>query len=183
MSFLFPFLRPTLRPGLVAAALAGLLLTGAAGADHGVTGSVGAVEVSGAWARASAGAAGAAAAYLEIVNTGPTDDRLLSAASPAAQRVELHTHVMEDGVARMREVPGIDLPVGDTVALAPGGLHIMLMELPEPLVPEMAITLELTFEQAGTLTLEAVPVRPITARDSGGHGDSDGHDHGHGHGS
>lgn len=170
---------------LAPACAALMLLAGpAALADHsGAT--LNGLEISDAWARASAGAAGAAAAYLTVVNGGESADRLIAADSPSANRVELHTHEMADGVARMRQVPAIDLPPGETVSLAPGGLHIMLMDLPAPLMADTAITLELTFENAGTVTLTDVPVRSVAARDGAaghGHGAMQGHGHGQGHG-
>lgn len=66
-----------------------------------------------------------AAGYFVLSNSGP-DAALVSAASSAAATVELHTHTMDDGVMRMREVERIDLPSGETVAFEPGGLHLMM---------------------------------------------------------
>jgi hypothetical protein len=55
-----------------------------------------------------------------------SSERVISASSPSANTVELHTHTMVDGVMKMREVDGIDLPQGETVTLEPGGLHLMM---------------------------------------------------------
>lgn len=97
------------------------------------------------------------AAYLVIDNTGPAD-RLLSAASPAASHVMLHQSVEQDGVMTMEQASeGFDLPEGGALALEPGGLHVMLMGLAEPLEDGATLPLVLTFEQAGEVAVE-VPV-------------------------
>ena len=89
-----------------------------------------------------------------LKNEGKTADRLLSAASPAAAKVELHAHINDNGVMRMREVNAIDLAPDATVKLAPGGLHVMLLGLTEPLKKGKAVPLTLTFEKAGSVTVE-----------------------------
>jgi copper(I)-binding protein len=92
------------------------------------------VAVEGAFARAVPEGVRASAAYMTLVNAGDADDRLIAAEAPFAARVELHTHLMEDGVAKMREVEGgIPVPAGESVTLEPGGLHVMLMGLSAPL--------------------------------------------------
>ncbi|MDB5314851.1 MAG: hypothetical protein JWO24_695 [Rhodospirillales bacterium] len=107
------------------------------------------------WTRA-AGANGTGVGYLSIRNTGAVADRLLSASTPAARTVELHTMLREAEVMRMRPVGGIPLPPGETVTLAPGGLHLMLIGLAAPLVVGADVPLTLRFERAGTVT---VPLR------------------------
>lgn len=114
------------------------------------------------------------AAYLVIDNPGPAD-RLLSAASPAASHVMLHESVEQGGVMAMEQAPeGFDLPQGGALALEPGGLHVMLMGLAEPLEDGATLPLVLTFETAGEVAVE-VPVdfsrRPGArpADDHGGH--------------
>lgn len=122
---------------------------------------LGALTITDAFARAAAVPGGASAAYLTVSTAGAAD-RLLSAESPAAARVELHTHELDaSGVARMREVPFIPVSVDAPAVLAPGGLHIMLMGLTAPLVAGDDIALTLTFETAGSVTL-TVPVRAAT---------------------
>ncbi len=92
-------------------------------------------------------------------------DRLIAAASPAAERVELHTHTLDaQGVARMTRIEGIEVVAGSPTELRPGGLHVMLMGLTAPLAAGDAIDLTLTFEAAGDVTLR-VPVRAV----GGGH--------------
>ena len=132
-------------------ALAALTFAGPALA-HGFK--AGSIEIEHPWARATADGAGNGAAYLVLKNEGKTADRLLSAASPAAAKVELHAHINDNGVMRMREVNAIDLAPDATVKLAPGGLHVMLLGLTEPLKKGKAVPLTLTFEKAGSVTVE-----------------------------
>lgn len=106
------------------------------------------------WARpAPAGANGAV--YLQLENRGAQDDRLLAAATDLAAQVELHrTHVHASGAASMSAQPAIDLPAGRTVELAPGGLHIMLIDLQRALEQGTTFTLTLRFEHADPLVVE-----------------------------
>jgi len=114
----------------------------------------GALEIETAWSRASLPGAKAGVAYVTIRNTGEEADRLVGAATPAAMHAELHTHIIEDGIARMREVEdGIPLPAGETVMLKPQGLHVMLMGLKAPLAEGGAFDLTLTFETAPSVTI------------------------------
>lgn len=106
------------------------------------------------WARATPGQAKNGAAYLTIHNAGKTDDRLLSAASEVAMRVELHNHVNKDGVMQMRQVEAVAVPAGSMATLKPGGFHVMLMGLKAPLKEGESFSLTLTFEQAGSTTVQ-----------------------------
>ncbi|MFC7332888.1 copper chaperone PCu(A)C [Rhodocista pekingensis] len=141
------------------------------------------------WARATASSAKAGAAYLTIVNGG-ADDRLTAAASPVAETVELHTHIMDGSVARMRKVEGgIEIPGDAELVLEPGGLHVMLMGLKQPLKPGESFPLTLTFEKAGTVGLTAQVRAPGDEPDAHAghdhdheHGDDHDHDHDHGDG-
>lgn len=119
------------------------------------------LQISAAWARASVSTAGAA--YLTITNTGTADDVLTGASTGIAGRAELHQHLMDGGVMRMRPVEGgVVIPAGQTVVLKPGGLHVMLMGLTEPFDQGKIFALTLTFKTAGTVAIE-VPILPITA--------------------
>jgi copper(I)-binding protein len=138
------------------------------------------VEVRQPWARASAGANGAA--YMTLANPGGEPDRLLSVESPAAERVELHTHIRDGEVMRMRAIDDIPVPAGGEAKLAPGGMHVMLMGLKKPLREGDRLPLTLKFEHAGTKAVEA-PVQGIGAPGpAGAHGDGHGPAHGSGHG-
>jgi len=101
------------------------------------------------WARATAGGGANGAAFLSVANGGKTADRLIAAASPVAAKVELHTHLIEDGVMKMRPVAGIDIEPGAVVELKPGGFHVMLIGLTAPLKEGDSFPLELTFEKVG----------------------------------
>lgn len=128
------------------------------------------------WARATAPQQQNGAAYFTVANDGATD-RLLEAQSPVAARVELHTHDVDSaGVMRMRQVEAIDLPAGETTALRPGGLHVMLIGLEDRLVEGEAFPLTLVFEQAGTIEVE-VAIEAVTY----GVGESTGHGQDHSH--
>ncbi|MGF1612163.1 MAG: copper chaperone PCu(A)C [Kiloniellales bacterium] len=105
-------------------------------------------------ARASIGAAKAGAAYLTITNQGAEADRLVAVATPVARSAELHTHLMDDGVMKMRPVVAIEVAPGEPAVLQPGGLHIMLMGLSAPLQEGQSFPLTLTFEKAGTIEVE-----------------------------
>ncbi|MBR0645526.1 copper chaperone PCu(A)C [Plastoroseomonas hellenica] len=107
------------------------------------------------WSRA-AGANATGGGFLTIRNTGAAPDRLLSASSPIARRVELHTMSMDGGVMRMRPVETIPVPAGGTVQLAPGGLHIMMIGLTQPLVQGGRAPLTLRFERGGEVQVELV---------------------------
>lgn len=117
------------------------------------------ILVEDAFARASSPTAKAGAAFMTLTNIGDTDDRLIGAASDAAMRVELHTHVADDGgVMRMREIEGgIALPAGASHALERGGDHVMFMGLTRPLLDGETVTVTLTFETAGDIDID-IPV-------------------------
>lgn len=110
------------------------------------------LRVEDAWARPSPGMAGAAAAYLRVVNMGSVSDRLTGAEAPeVAGTVELHETAMEGGMARMHAAHAFEVPAGNTLELKPGGKHIMLMNLKRELKPGDRFTLTLKFEKAGTV--------------------------------
>lgn len=121
------------------------------------------IVVSDGWARASIGAASNSAAYLTLSTEGETPDRLVAAATPVAERAELHEHLMEDGIARMRPVDAIDVTPSEPVTLEPGGLHIMLIGLTEKLEPGATLPLTLSFEKAGEVEIE-IDIHPINHR-------------------
>ncbi|MBH0237677.1 copper chaperone PCu(A)C [Methylobrevis albus] len=129
------------------------------------------------WTRATPPGARVGGGYLTVVNAGGTDDRLVSATSPASARVEIHEMSVTDGVMVMRPLPeGLPMPAGATVALAPGGLHLMLIDLAAPLVEGERVPVELTFERAGTVSVELavdkIGARAPTEAQGDGHGDA-----------
>lgn len=129
------------------------------------------VQVNAPWARATVAAQKATGAFMEI--TSRSDARLKAVSSPAAGVAELHSMKMEDGVMRMRALPYLDLPAGKPVSLAPGGYHIMLMELRKPLAKGDTLPLSLVVETGDgrSQTIEvSAEVREITAGPMGRHG-------------
>ena len=105
------------------------------------------------WTRA-AGQGATGAGCLSISNRGAAADRLLSATTPAARAVELHTMLRDGDVMRMRAVEAVEIPPGQTVALRPGGLHMMLIGLSRPLREGEAVPVVLRFERAGEVRVE-----------------------------
>ncbi|MCR9112293.1 MAG: copper chaperone PCu(A)C [Rhodobacteraceae bacterium] len=153
--------KSTFLAGLIAAATA----LPAAAAD---------IMVMDSYARAAMANAKTGAAFLMIHNTGETDDRLVAAASPAAKRVELHTHIESgDGIMKMVHVEeGFELPAGGMIEMKRGGKHVMFMGLTDPFEQGEMIPLTLTFEKAGEMQIEV----PVDLERQDGHGMS--HDHG-----
>ncbi|HSQ05526.1 MAG TPA: copper chaperone PCu(A)C [Burkholderiales bacterium] len=104
------------------------------------------VSVMNAWIRATPPGQKTAGAYLEIRSR--ENAALVAVSTPVAVKAELHTMNMAGGIMRMRPVEKIDLPPGKPVALAPGGLHIMLTGLKQPLKEGERIPLALTIQPA-----------------------------------
>jgi copper(I)-binding protein len=136
------------RYGLLAVLTALTLIVAACGGGEGIT-------VENQWSRTSPGMTSAGAAYMDI--TASETDRLIGASvdSSIAAMVELHETTMNDeGAMMMQPVTSIDLPAGQTVKLEPGGLHIMLMQLTEPLETGQVYTLTLQFAETGDQEIE-----------------------------
>lgn len=128
----------------------------------------GTIRISHPWARETAPSQTVGGGYLSLTNNGRQPDRLISATSPAAREVQIHSMSMDRGVMRMRRLTsGVAIPAGATVAMAPGGLHIMFVGLKAPLKRGVMIPAELSFERAGTVRI-AFKVEPVTAQGPGG---------------
>ena len=111
--------------------------------------------------RATAAGMPSSAAYLKITNDGVSDDRLIAAKATIAKRVEIHSMEMDDGVMRMRALDGVlAIDACESVTLAPGGLHIMLMGLTIDLAPGGQHEIILVFEKAGDVKFTATAKRP-----------------------
>lgn len=114
------------------------------------------IAVGKAVARATVGKQANGAAFLQIENRGKSDDALLSASSPAASRVEIHTMSMEGDVMKMRALEVLDIKAGQTLAMKPGsGAHLMLMGLKKPLAAGDKVPMTLTFRNAGKVEVTA----------------------------
>ncbi len=150
---------------LRALTLAAVMLAGApAGrAQEGVLASSGGIEIAEGFVTSAGPRAPTAAAYFTIANRGSEDDRLIGASGEAARRMELHRHVLENDVARMLPIPeGVPAPAWETLTLAPGGMHVMLMGLTEPVAPGGSVVLTLVFERAGSIAV-TLPVHGLDA--------------------
>lgn len=109
------------------------------------------------WSRATAPSQKVGAVFMEIKNRTGKEDRLIGAWSPDSDKTEIHGHVREGDIIRMRRVEGgITIPAKGSVKLAPGGFHIMLIGLKVPLLEETTIPMTLTFEQDGPFEIEVV---------------------------
>ncbi|MEE2996830.1 MAG: copper chaperone PCu(A)C [Pseudomonadota bacterium] len=115
---------------------------------HGPRSTVG-IKVKKVWARATPGKARNGAGYVTVVNAGKTNDRLVDVKSEVAKRVEIHSHLMDNGVMRMRKVEGIDLRAGGSVVMKPGGYHVMFIGLYKPLIEGESFPVTLVFRKAG----------------------------------
>lgn len=150
-----PMAPPTRRAAVLGAAALSAVGLGRARAAGGLV-------VLDAWARAAL-AGGTGAAYLSIRNDDAAPEWLLGAETPVARAVELHGHHLDGAVMRMREMAGVELPPGQTVAFLPGGLHLMLVGLRQPLERGRQVPLALSFARAGrrevTLRVEAAGAR------------------------
>jgi copper(I)-binding protein len=140
---------------------------------------LGELEIGHPWSRATLPAAKVGGGYLTITNEGASPDRLVGGSSPVAGRVEIHSMEIKDGIMNMRPMSdGLEVPAHGTLELAPGGYHLMLMDLKEPFKEGQRISLTLEFENAGTVDVElAVEAARPSSGDAGG---SSGHS-GHGH--
>ena len=110
------------------------------------------IQVDHPWARATAPNAKAGGVFMTLTDSGGVD-RLVSASSPVAGMVEVHRTVEENGVMKMLPVEAIDLVPGKSVTLAPGGYHVMLMDLRRQLKQGETFPLTLTFAKAAPVTV------------------------------
>jgi len=103
------------------------------------------------FARATPPGAKTGGAFFVVENTGKTSDKLIRVASPAAGGAELHEMAMDGGVMKMRAIAAMDVPAGGKLELKPGGYHVMMFDLKQPLKPGDKVPLTLTFENAGSI--------------------------------
>ncbi|AUH53709.1 hypothetical protein CXB49_19765 [Chromobacterium sp. ATCC 53434] len=137
-----------------AAALFALCLSGLAAAHSFQLGSI---HIGHPWSRAMPIASPTGGVYLSLENQGKGADRLVSASTPRAASAELHTHVNDNGVMRMRKVEGgVEIAPGQTVKFAPGSYHVMLVGLKQPLKAGDRFPLTLNFEKAGSIVVDVV---------------------------
>jgi len=124
------------------------------------------VEVTNAWARATAPAQKVGAVYMDVRSAGSA--RLIAAASPVAAKTEIHNMTMENNVMKMQPVDAISLPAGQSVKLAPGGYHVMLIDLKHELKKGDTVPVTLTVEQSDK-TRQTIEVKAEVRDMTGGH--------------
>lgn len=134
------------------AALATLALSVASAADRTEV-RAGTLVIRDAWTRPTAAGMPMGVAYFVVRNDGAGADTLLAASTPAAARVEFHQTTLTDGMARMRPLSRIDIPARSTVAVAPGGIHLMLVDVARPLAAGTTVPLVLVFRNAGRVEI------------------------------
>ncbi|WP_071794962.1 copper chaperone PCu(A)C [Natronohydrobacter thiooxidans] len=141
------------------------------------------IHIHDAYARASTAMSQSGAAFMQIINHGAMDRRLIGARSDVAERVEIHTHIEDDaGVMRMIEIEaGIVIPADGAHLLERGGDHLMFLGLTRPLEQGDEITVTLIFEEGEDMEV-VIPVDLERMPEHGGsHSHDHSHDHSHGH--
>lgn len=124
----------------------------------------GGLVITQAWSRATPGGAKIAGGYLTIENKGTTPDRLIGGSGDVAAKVEVHEMSMKDGVMTMRPLDeGLTIEPGKMIKLAPGGYHLMLMDIKSPLKQGDKVPVTLEFEKAGKVKL-TLDVQPLGAQ-------------------
>ncbi len=118
------------------------------------TASKGPITISGAWARPTIAKMKITAAYFSAAIADGATDKLIAAKTPVAEKAELHQHIMQGDVAKMRPVDAVPLSADHPVVFQPGGYHIMIMGVKNPPLKEgTTFPLTLTFEKAGDVTV------------------------------
>ena len=162
------------RAGTVVSAF--LLALAINGQGHAQTPDAKPIVVDHPWARATPAGAKTGAAYMTLINNGSAGDRLLTAATPVADKIQFHSVSEDNGVSRMREMHDVAVAPGARVTFSPGGMHVMLVGLKQPLKEGQTFPLNLTFEKAGKVDV-TVSVAKVGAMQ---HGDTGPMMHEHG---
>ena len=124
------------------------------------------LQVKDVWARDTVGSTANAAIFMAI--TSPTADRLVAASTPVAKKTDLMTMAGGSGAMEMKYVQGIDIPANKPVSLNPGGLHVWLADLNQPLKAGQTFPITLTFEKAGERQVVVTIIKPAAAPPTSG---------------
>ncbi|MCL2346220.1 MAG: copper chaperone PCu(A)C [Desulfobulbus sp.] len=135
---------------------AGLLLSAGV-----LAGSADQIEVQNPYVRLAPPNAPATGAFMVIHNGGSQDVKLVKADNPLSRVTELHTHINEGGVMKMRPVADIGIKAGGEAVLQPGGLHIMMIDLKAPMKEGDMVPITLTFDDGSSKQVEAKIMRPM----------------------
>jgi copper(I)-binding protein len=163
-------IQPVFIRALIAAALvlsATAFAAPAAAHDH-MKGDQGAITVTGAWARPTIATMRITAAYFQAA-VARGEDKLIGAKTPHAEKAELHQHVMDNGIARMRPVDSVAVAPGAPAVFQPGGYHVMITGLKGPLAEGDTLPLTLIFEKAGDVAVKVM----VTKSGGQDHGNMD----------
>ena len=164
-------------------ALAAVFFLAAFTVGEAIAGSHSKIETSDIQLRATMPGMAATGGYLMIHNHGRKADRLIGVSAEFAAKSEIHEMIHDNGVMKMRPLDGgIEIPAAGMVTLKPGGMHLMLMGLAEPLEPGRMLELTLEFASGHSITVPAHVKGPADITIGTGDG-ANGHGHSHGSGS
>lgn len=124
-----------------------------------------AVKIEDAWVRGTVAQQKATGAFMRL--TPNQNARLVAASSPVAGVVEIHEMALQNDIMKMRQIPGLDLAAGRTMELKPGGYHVMLMDLKQPMKGGDTVPLTLVFEDAAGKRFSQDIQAPVTALGGG----------------
>jgi copper(I)-binding protein len=155
---------------LATLAIAGLTAIAAPASAAGVADQISVVDP---YVRMAPPGAKATGAFMAIRNAGDKDTQLVSAASAAAKIVELHNHINDGGVMRMRQVKEIAVPAKGEAQLKPGGYHVMLIDMNAPLKEGDHVVLTLGFADGSNKEVHATVKKPMAEMPMGGMGGMD----------
>ena len=134
------------------------------------------VKVEDAWVRGTVATQKATGAFMRL--TPSANARLVEAKSPVAGVVEIHEMTLEKDIMKMRQIPGLDLAADRTMELKPGGYHVMLMDLKQPLKGGEQVPITLVFEDDAKKRFTQEIKAPVTALGGGNAAMKPGMDHG-----
>ena len=126
-----------------------------------LAGAADAISVESPYVRLAPPNAPATGAFMVIKNSGDKDVKVVKADNPASKVTELHTHLNEGGVMKMRPVPAIEVKAKGEAVLKPGGLHVMLIEMKAPMKEGDSVPITLTFDDGSSKTVDAKVMRPM----------------------
>jgi copper(I)-binding protein len=105
----------------------------------------------------------ATAAFMVLKNGGDKDVKVMKADNPASKLTELHTHINDNGVMKMRPVAAIEIKAKGETKLQPGGLHVMLINLKAPMKEGDVVPITLTFDDGSSKNVDAKVMKPVAA--------------------
>ena len=138
--------------------LAGLMISAGA-----LAASADVVTVQEPYVRLAPPNAPATAAFMVLKNSGDKDVKVMKADNPASKLTELHTHINDNGVMKMRPVPAIEIKAKAETKLQPGGLHVMLINLNAPMKEGDVVPITLTFDDGSSKKVDAKVMKPVAA--------------------